>query len=98
MDVSSAFLNGDLEEEIFMEQPEGFVSKGNETLVCWLNKLLYGLKQSPQQWYQKIDATFKELGFRNCFSYESVYVWARDGTVLSLQNAGSWGSERHPWD
>ena len=52
MDVSSAFLNGDLDEEIYMSQPEGFVQPGQEHLVCRLRKSLYGLKQSPRQWYQ----------------------------------------------
>ncbi|CAJ2640978.1 unnamed protein product [Trifolium pratense] len=49
MDVKTAFLNGDLEEEIYMEQPEGFVVHGQETKVCKLEKSLYGLKQAPKQ-------------------------------------------------
>jgi len=50
MDVVTAFLNGSLEEEIYMTQPEGFVQPGNENLVCRLRKSLYGLKQSPRCW------------------------------------------------
>ena len=50
MDVTAAFLNGDLQEEVFMSQPEGFVAKGQEHLVCRLNCSLYGLKQSPRCW------------------------------------------------
>ena len=49
MDVKTAFLNGDLEEEIYMEQPEGFVVPGQERKVCKLVKSLYGLKQAPLQ-------------------------------------------------
>nr|KAJ0199197.1 hypothetical protein LSAT_V11C600311730 [Lactuca sativa] len=55
MDVKISFLNGDLDEEIYMKQPEGFLMPGNEYKVCKLKKLLYGLKQEPKQWHQKFD-------------------------------------------
>jgi hypothetical protein len=48
MDVKTTFVHGDLEEEIYMKQPEGFVVKGKKELVCKLKKSLYGLKQSPR--------------------------------------------------
>jgi len=51
MDVKTTFLHEDLEEEIYMKQPEGFVVKGKKELVCKLKKSLYGLKQSPRMWY-----------------------------------------------
>ena len=63
MDVSSAFLNGDLKEETYMAQPEGFAAPGQEHLVCHLKKSIYGLKQSPRQWYKKLHSTFTDLGF-----------------------------------
>ncbi|KAH9680700.1 hypothetical protein KPL71_026653 [Citrus sinensis] len=55
MDVKTAFLHGSLEEEILMEQPEGFVEEGTEDMICLLKKSLYGLKQSPRQWYLRFD-------------------------------------------
>jgi hypothetical protein len=56
IDVKTAFLNGVLEVVIYMNQPEGFVQKGKEHLICKLIKALYGLKQSPRAWYQRNDS------------------------------------------
>ena len=64
MDVKTAFLNGDLEEEIYMKQPEGFVIPGQEDKVCRLVKSLYGLKQAPKQWHEKFDNTMMSNGFK----------------------------------
>ena len=63
MDVKTAFLNGDLNEEIYMDQPEGFISLGQEKKVCRLVKSLYGLKQSPKQWLDKFDKVMMSNGF-----------------------------------
>ena len=63
MDVKSAFLNGYLEEEIFIDQPPGFVKEGEEHKVYKLRKALYGLKQSPRAWYSRINAYFEKHGF-----------------------------------
>ncbi|XP_074352399.1 uncharacterized protein LOC141691567 [Apium graveolens] len=56
MDVKTVFLNGELDEEIYMKQPEGFVMPGSEHKVCKLKKFLYGLKQAPKDWHQKFDS------------------------------------------
>ncbi|CAM8944981.1 unnamed protein product [Rhodiola kirilowii] len=64
MDVKTAFLNGDLDEEIYMKQPEGFIMPGNENKGCKFIKSLYGLKQAPKQWHQKFDEVILSSGFK----------------------------------
>ena len=56
MDVKTVFLNGFIEEEVYIEQPQGFEVLGRESHVCLLRKALYGLKQAPRAWYSRIDA------------------------------------------
>ena len=74
MDVKTAFLNGDLDEEIYMEQPEGFVAPGQEKKVCKLVKSLYGLKQAPKQWHQKFDSVVLANGFKINECDKCIYV------------------------
>ena len=83
MDVKSAYLNGDLEEEIYMDQPEGFVVEGKEDWVCRLKKSLYGLKQAGRTWYQKIDVALKRRGFNTLPSDYCIYVW-RQGPIIII--------------
>ena len=73
MDVKTTFLHGDLEEEIYMKQPEGYVVKGKKELVCKMKKSLYGLKQSPRMWYQKFDTYMLGLGFTRSKEDQCVY-------------------------
>jgi hypothetical protein len=63
VDVKTTFLNGELKEEIYITQPNGFVVKGHEDKVCKLQKSLYGLKQAPNRWYEKFDVTLISAGF-----------------------------------
>jgi len=72
--VKTAFLNGELEEDIYMDQPQGFVQDGKEHLVCKLKKSLYGLKQSPRAWYQRIDMFFTHEDFSRSQADHSLYV------------------------
>ena len=64
MDVKTTFLHSDLEEEIYMEQPEGFMVNGKEDYVCKLKKSLYGLKQAMRQWYKKFKSVMGEQGYK----------------------------------
>ena len=74
MDVKTAFLNGDLNEEIYMEQPEGFSAPGQEMKVYRLVKSLYGLKQAPKQWHEKFDNVMLSHGFKINECDKCVYV------------------------
>jgi hypothetical protein len=87
LDVKSAFLNGILEEEIYVEQPQGFVVKGNESKVLRLRKALYGLKQAPRAWYSRIDQYFMDRGFRRSKSEPTLYIKTQgqyDTLIVSL--------------
>ena len=63
MDVKSAFLNGVLEEEVYIEQPPGYMQIGEERKVLRLKKALYGLKQAPRAWNTRLDEYFRKDGF-----------------------------------
>jgi hypothetical protein len=75
VNITSAFTNGDLDEEIYMKQPEGF-HIGSPHQVCRLRKSLYGLKQSACQWNKKLHSVLTELGFSCIESDCSVYVYS----------------------
>ncbi|KAI9166016.1 hypothetical protein LWI28_024708 [Acer negundo] len=82
LDVKSAFLNGFLEEEIYVEQSLGYVKKGKEDKVCRLKKALYGLKQAPRAWNMRIDDYFQKNRFEKC-PYEQHYMKKEiDGSLL----------------
>ncbi|KAH9750213.1 retrovirus-related pol polyprotein from transposon RE1 [Citrus sinensis] len=72
IDVNNAFLNGDLTEDVFMQQPEGFVSEGG--YVCKLNKALYGLKQAPRAWYDKLKGCLTSWNFTNSKADTSLFI------------------------
>jgi len=85
LDVKTAFLHGDLEEQIYMQQPEGYRIVGKENHVCLLQKSLYGLKQSPRQWYKRFDAFMESIYFGrsqydNCVYFKKL----ADGSYMYL--------------
>lgn len=78
LDVKSAFLYGELKEVVYVDQPEGFVKKGEEDKVYRLKKALYGLKQAPRAWFSRIEGYFKQAGF-NRSSHDHTLFIKREG-------------------
>ncbi|KAL5740548.1 hypothetical protein ACOSQ2_029728 [Xanthoceras sorbifolium] len=85
LDVKTAFLYGELEETIYMQQPEGFEIEGKKDHVCLLKKLLYGLKQSPRQWYKRFDSFMVGHGYSRSQYDSCVYLRKlKDGSFVYL--------------
>lgn len=82
MDVKSAFLNGDLEEDVYVVQPPGFVDEEHPDKVLILQKTLYGLKQAPRAWNAKLDESLVSLGFRRSVTEGAVYTRGRGDARL----------------
>ncbi|KAL9249638.1 Copia protein-like protein [Drosera capensis] len=82
MDVKSAFLNGELEKEVYVTRLEGFKVQGQKHLVYRLSKPLYRLRQAPQAWNIRLNRSLKELGFRRCSQEYTVYTRGERDTVL----------------
>ena len=73
MDVKTTFLNGEIEEEFYIEKPEGFVIHDDKSHVCRLKKALYGLKQAPRDWYKKMYGFMMSLGFSKSVADPNLY-------------------------
>jgi hypothetical protein len=84
MDVKTMFLNGKIEQEVFVEQPDGFVLHNKGTHVCKLRKVLYGLKQAPRVWYDRIDGFLKSLGFQKSDDDTNLYFKVRENKPVIL--------------
>ena len=85
MDVETAFLNGKLDEEIYMQQPEGYVKPGEEHLVCKLEKSLYGLKQSSRCWNKAFKESIEKLGFTQASADPCVFIRKKDTlTIIAI--------------
>ncbi|CAM8956645.1 unnamed protein product [Rhodiola kirilowii] len=83
MDVKSAFLNGVLEEEVYVDQPPGYVQRREEKNVYKLKKALYGLKQALRAWYARIDTYMLENGFQKCPYEHTLYIkMSAEGQLL----------------
>jgi Reverse transcriptase (RNA-dependent DNA polymerase) len=82
IDVKSTFLNGVLEEEVYIEQPLGYLKEGGESKVLKLKNVLYGLKQAPGAWNTRIDQYFKSHDFVQCPYEHTLYVNIENGDML----------------
>ena len=81
VDISSAFTYGELDEVIYMKQPEGY-HQGGPNVVCKLHKSLYGLKQSARQWNKKLHSVLDSMGFKCVLSDNSIYIYSRNQVKL----------------
>jgi hypothetical protein len=84
MDVKTTFLNGVIEEEVYIEQPQGFEVEDRKSHVCRLKKSLYGLKQAPRAWYGRIDSFLTSLGFTKSKADSNLYFKIMDNEPVIL--------------
>lgn len=84
LDVKSAFLQGELKEEVYVQQPIGFEKKGEEEKVYKLNKALYRLKQAPRAWYSRIESYFVREGFERCASEHTLFTTEKEGGKILI--------------
>jgi hypothetical protein len=82
MDVKSAFLNGTLEEEVYLEQPEGFKLTENQDYVCKLKKALYGLKQAPRAWFSRLDNYLQQQGYKRGTTDNNLYIKIEEQNMI----------------
>lgn len=83
VDVNNAFLNGLLEEEVYMSQPSGF-EVADKSLVCKLNKALYGLKQAPRAWFERLRTTLLQFGFGDSKCDPSLFIYNKDEAIVYM--------------
>ena len=84
MDVKSTFLNGILEEEVYIEQLEGFFDVNNKNMVCRLHKALYGLKKASRAWYERLHYYLVKIGFERTDDNNNFYMKIEKGKVILL--------------
>src|SRR5467141_1791774 len=76
-DISHAYLNGEMDVPVYMEQPEGFIQGDLRKIVCLLNKSLYGSKQGGRQWNKRLHKVLTKLNFTRTYSNASLYIYSQ---------------------
>ena len=84
IDVSNAFLHGFLSEDVYMQQPPGFEDARYPSLVCKLQRAIYGLKQSPRAWYARLSARLLQLGFVPSKADTSLFIFNQGGVQVFM--------------
>jgi len=84
MNVKTMFLHSELEEKIYMKQPEGYIQEDKENKVCLLKKSLYGLKQSPRKWYKRFDSFMIKAKYNRCEYDSCIYFKQSDDSTYLL--------------
>ena len=84
VDVNNVFLNGELTEEVFMDQPAGFIDDKKKGFVCKLHKSLYGLKQTPRAWYKKLKSCLLQWNFVNSRADPSLFIKKTSSTMIMV--------------
>lgn len=84
LDVKNTFLNGDLEEEVYMSIPQGLENKSNNMLLCKLKKSLYGLKQSPRVWFDRFTRTIIANEYQQCQTDHTLFVKRKSGGKMAI--------------
>ena len=84
MDIKSTFLNGILEEEVYIEQPKGFLNDNIKDMVCKLHKALYGLKQAPRAWYKRLHKYLVKIGFERTNDNSNLHIKIEKGKDILL--------------
>ena len=84
MDENLSFLNGILEEEVYIEQLEGFFDKNNKEKICILHKALYGLKQAPRAWYERLHKYLLKIGFERIYDNNNMYIKSEEGKDILI--------------
>ena len=84
MDVKTTFLNGDLEKEVYMKQLEGFITNGNDNIICKLKKSIFGPKQASHQWYLKFHDVISSFNFMETVMDQCIYHKVSGSKIIFL--------------